>query len=179
MYTVTKFIACKGKVKALMALGQSHFYLQDHTTMVLTESTWVDAWTVKEASDIMSNAAYLNKRMQSLKNFVKYFYDTCASLISQHSDDGSMTKYWWDIPECMPTSDGLPSSPGIPTIDCLEGGKDFTYTPGMKGSSGVLKCEAQAEVALPGAAPSTTTTGMHNFLDRYCMPEIDHSHSRQ
>jgi hypothetical protein len=99
MYTVTKFIACKGKVKALMALGQSHFYLQDHTTMVLTESTWVDAWTVKEASDIMSNAAYLNKRMQSLKNFVKYFYDTCASLISQHSDDGSMTKYWWDIPE--------------------------------------------------------------------------------
>ena len=97
--TVTKFIACKGKVKALMALGQSHFYLQDHTTMLLTESTWVDAWTVKEASDIMSNAAYLNKRMQSLKNFVKYFYDTCASLISQHSDDGSMTKYWWDIPE--------------------------------------------------------------------------------
>jgi len=180
MYTVTKFIACKGKVKALMALGQSHFYLQDHTTMVLTESTRADAWTVKEASDIMSNAAHLNKRMQSLKNFVKYFYGTCSSLISQHSDDGSMTKYWWDIPECMPTSDGLPSSPGIPTIDCLEqGGKDFTYTPGMKGSSGVLKCEAQAEVALPGAAPSTTTTGMHNFLDRYCMPEIDHSLSRQ
>ena len=99
MYTVTKFIACKGKVKALMALGQSHFYPQDHTTMLLTESTWVDAWTVKEASDIMSNAAYLDKRMQSLKNFVKYFYGTCASLISQHSDDGSMTKYWWDIPE--------------------------------------------------------------------------------
>jgi hypothetical protein len=33
----------------------------------------------------------------------------------------------------MPTSDELPSSPGIPTIDYLEGGKDFTYKPGMKG----------------------------------------------
>ena len=177
MNTVSKFVACQGKVKALMARGQGHFYLQDHTRMKLTEEDRADAWTVKEASEIMSNGNHLNKRMQSLKNFVKYFYGKCTSLISQYSDDGSMTKYWWDIPECMPTSDGSSSRPGIPVIGCLERGKDFTYIPSMDGSSGVLKCEAQAEVAPRHAAQSTATTGIHNFLDRYCMPEIDHAHT--
>ena len=201
-YTVTKFVACQQEVKSLMALNKGNYYLQDHTEvrrrpspsgahhappppllrftpppsaaqMELTEKSRGNAWTVEQASAITTNLAHLNTRMQSLKNFAKHFYGKCASTIAKYSDDGSMTRYWWDIPECMPTSDGTPSSPGIPTIGCLEGGRDFTLTPGDRtaGTPGVLKCEAQPEVAVG----STTTTGMSNFLDRYCMPEIDHS----
>jgi len=141
--------------------------------MELTKKSRENAWTVEQALAIMTNLAHLNTRVQSLKNFAKHFYGKCASTIVKYSNDGSMTRYWWDIPECMPTSDGTPSSPGIPTIGCLEGGRDFTFTPGdsTAGTPGVLKCEAQPEVAVG----STSTTGMSNFLDRYCMPKVDHS----
>ena len=35
-----------------------------------------------------------------------------------------MTKYWWDIPECMPASGGAAIT-GVISTACLLPGKDF------------------------------------------------------
>ena len=95
--------------------GQGGMYLQDHSqfAMVSTAATNNAATqiTVDDALKTLSTDA-LAARMNSLKNFVKYFYGKCASEISRFSNDGAMTKYWWDIPECMPANTSPPAGGG-------------------------------------------------------------------
>ena len=106
------------------------------------------------------NAANLNIRMNSLKNFVKHFYSKCASEISRYSNDGAMTKYWWDFPECMPSA-GAPVAVGEISAACLQPGKDFKE-PAKPGDPAT--CTDQV---VSGGAYSD------KFLDQYCMPEIE------
>ena len=171
-YTVSKLIACKAEVNTLIALKQGNYYLQDHTRLDLSTVSRHNVWTVDQAYEITSSRDTLNKRLDSLQNFVKHFYGKCASAISKHSNDGSMTKYWWDLEECMPAGDGsIPGDANSPTLECLEGDKDFIYEASEEdNTSGTLLCKAQE--APPG---STGTSGMNNFIARYCMPEIDYT----
>ena len=171
-YTVSKLIACKAEVNTLIALKQGNYYLQDHTRLDLSTVSRHNVWTVDQAYEITKDRDTLNKRLDSLQNFVKHFYAKCASAISKHSNDGSMTKYWWDLEECMPAGDGsIPGDANSPTLECLEGDKDFIYEASEEDTtSGTLLCKAQE--APPG---STGTSGMNNFIARYCMPEIDYT----
>ena len=160
MYTVTKFISCMGDLKRMVANGQGDRFLADHTRMHMSaQLTQSESMTVNALEDVLNEDA-LEARMNSLQIFVKHFYGKCASQISKHSNDGSMTKYWWDIPECMPGSGPANSGTAANTksIKCLTGGRSFTL------EAGELKCEPQA---------SDTAPGIDRFLDQFCMPEVD------
>merc|ERR1711924_201388 len=103
------------------------YKLIDHTKLDLKKESRDDAWTVDQAVSITSNTANLNKRIDSLQVFIAHVYGKCASAITDHSNDGSMTKYWWDLPKCLPTAGGTPGNDDNPTLECLEGDKDFIY----------------------------------------------------
>eukprot|EP00964_Phaeocystis_antarctica_P107014 scaffold71785_cov65-Phaeocystis_antarctica.AAC.3 len=101
-YTGYKFQSCVGDLEAMREAGQGGLTLQDHSQFAMVSTAAANnaatQITVDEALATLSPTA-LADRMESLKNFVKYFYGKCASQISKYSNDGAMTKYWWDIPE--------------------------------------------------------------------------------
>eukprot|EP00964_Phaeocystis_antarctica_P095035 scaffold61617_cov70-Phaeocystis_antarctica.AAC.4 len=101
-YTGYKFQSCVGDLEAMQEAGQGLMKLQDHSQFAMVSTAAANSAatqiTVNEALATLSPTA-LADRMESLKNFVKYFYGKCASQISRFSNDGAMTKYWWDIPE--------------------------------------------------------------------------------
>jgi len=175
MYTVTKLISCMGELHGMKANHQGDRFLADHSRMHMSSQlAEEDSIKVEGLSALLSNDV-LQKRMSSLQTFVKYFYGKCASQISKHSNDGSMTKYWWDIPECMPTSITSPPSPAdYKSVECLTGGKKFK-TETVNGNE-VLKCEEQVAVdtSLAGVTNSQLGSyGVDQFLDKFCMPEVD------
>ena len=163
---VTRFIRCKAEVDALVTLGLGNYYLKDHTKMDFSMDARQNAWTVKQAHQITQKTENLNNRIDSLKIFVREFYGKCASEITKHSNDGRMTKYWWELEECLPTASGTPGDDNNPTLECIEGERDFVYD----GKPPTLKCKQQTP-----PQGSTGTSGIGNFLDRYCLPEIDYS----
>ena len=157
--TVNKFLSCMGDLAALAAAGKGKKLLVDHSQFAMTSTASASTVTVEDAMKVV-NAKHLNNRMNSLKNFVKHFYSKCASEISRYSNDGAMTKYWWDFPECMPSAGGSVAVGEI-SAACLQPGKDFK------------------EPAKPGD-PATCTDQVvsdgaysDKFLDQYCMPEIE------
>jgi hypothetical protein len=173
MYTVTKFISCMGDLTSMVAMGQGDRFLADHTRMHMSaQLTEDESIKVNDLLTNVLNEVNLEARMNSLQIFVKHFYGKCASQISKHSNDGSMTKYWWDIPECMPGSGPANSGTAANTksIKCLTGGRSFTL------EAGELKCEPQAAATTASATATTasaTAPGIDRFLDQFCMPEVD------
>jgi len=166
MYTVTKFISCMGDLKGMVANSQGDRYLADHSRMHMsTQLAKDDSITVANLEKLL-NEDVLEKRMNSLQTFVKHFYGKCASQISRYSNDGSMTKYWWDIPECMP---GTADDASTKSVTCLTGGRDFTL------KADKLTCDEQTAATTSGDALTgkTTAYGVDQFLDKFCMPEID------
>ena len=157
--TVNKFLSCVGDLAALAAAGKGKKLLQDHSQFAMSSTVSSSKVTVEDAMKIV-NAANLNLRMNSLKNFVKHFYSKCASEISRYSNDGAMTKYWWDFPECMPAAGGAAVAGEI-SAACLLPGKDFKE-PANPGDPAT--CTDQV---VSGGAYSD------KFLDQYCMPEIE------
>ena len=157
--TVNKFLSCVGDLAALAAAGKGKKLLKDHSQFALSSTVSSSKVTVEDAMKIV-NAANLNLRMNSLKNFVKHFYSKCASEISKYSNDGAMTKYWWDFPECMPAAGGAAVAGEI-SAACLLPGKDFKE-PANPGDPAT--CTDQV---VSGGAYSD------KFLDQYCMPEIE------
>jgi len=147
--------------------------------------------TVDDALKTLSTDA-LAARMNSLKNFVKYFYGKCASEISRFSNDGAMTKYWWDIPECMPANTSPPAGggaavtpvPGTVNTDCLKGRKTFSApenaapsappAPGAPPAAPMAKVGAATCEDQDTTSDSTSSASAYNdlFLDKYCMPEL-------
>ena len=156
--TVNKFLSCMGDLAALAAAGKEKKLLVDHSQFAMTSTTSSSKVTVEDAMKVV-NAANLNIRMNSLKNFVKHFYSKCASEISRYSNDGAMTKYWWDFPECMPSAGGA-AAVGEISAACLLPGKDF-HGPANPGDPAT--CTEQ--VVSDGAYSD-------KFLDQYCMPEV-------
>ena len=157
--TVNKFLSCVGDLAALAAAGKGKKLLQDHSQFAMSSTVVSSKVTVEDAMAVV-NAANLNLRMTSLKNFVKYFYSKCASEISRYSNDGAMTKYWWDFPECMPAAAGG-SGTGVISAACLLPGKNF-QEPANPGDQATC-----VDQVVSGGAYSD------KFLDQYCMPEIE------
>lgn len=170
MQTVSRFIVCKAELNSLKTQKLGKYKLMDHTKLDLNKESRDDAWTVDQAVTITSNVDNLNKRIDSLQVFIAHVYSKCASAITKHSNDGSMTKYWWDLPECLPTASGTPGNDDNPTLECIEGDKDFIYDK----ASDTVTCVEQPPPAA-GATMASNTAGMNNFIDRYCLPEIDYS----
>jgi len=172
-YTTTKFRSCMSDLAALKAAGKGRVYLQDNTqfAMVTASTATTNQVTVDDALWVVSAANY-KARMNSLKNFVKYFYSRCASEISRHSDNGAMTKYWWDIDECQPVTSAAasPATQGAIETACLEPGMVYTAptdTTAATGSSAAT-CERQADSV--HTATQMTSAYSDHFLDKYCMP---------
>ena len=157
--TVNKFLSCLGDLAALDAAGKGKKLLQDHSQFAMSSTVASSKVTVEDAMKIV-NAANLNLRMNSLKNFVKHFYSKCASEISRYSNDGAMTKYWWDFAECMPSA-GSPSAVGEISASCLQPGKNFKEP---KNPGDPTTCTDQV---VSSVAYSDT------LLDKYCMPEVE------
>ena len=184
-YTGYKFQSCVGDLEALKEAGKKDKFLQDHSQFAMSAGPQVQTVTVEQALATLSTAN-LAIRMESLKNFVKYFYGKCASEISRYSNDGAMTKYWWDIPECMPADTTAPAAGGAaPTppvagtvnTDCLKGRKTFSAPATAAPSATPPAGTTPAPMAKVGAAEckeQDTTSGAYNdlFLDKYCMPEL-------
>jgi len=178
MYTVTKFISCTGDLKRMVAEYQGNRYLADHSRMHMSEQLAKDdSITVEDLLTLLDEAA-LEKRMESLQIFVKHFYGKCASQISKYSNDNSMTKYWWDIPECTPRS-ATTDTNSKKSIECLSGAREFKFeTDAQADGSGTLTCEDQGKM-VDGSAMSGKLNGktaeykVDQFLDKFCMPEID------
>jgi len=175
MHTITKFISCLVDLNALNVAGKGNNYLQDNTDFALVrESASRDeAITVMDAMNVV-NAANYKIRMNSLKNFVKYFYGRCASEISRHSTSGAMTKYWWDIVECLPTkvtddTTEADSAPGTIETDCLLPGMFFMAPYAANPDNGGTGSMA--------ATCMLQSTDAYNdrYLDMYCMPVIEAS----
>jgi len=129
--TVSRFIACKAEVNTLNTLQLGKHYLKDHTKLDLTKGARENAWTVDEAYAITSNTANLNSCIDSLQVFIAHVYGKCASAITKHSNDGSMIKYWWDLPECLPTATGTPALTTIPRSSALRGRRTSYMTKTM------------------------------------------------
>ena len=89
--TVNKFLSCLGDLAALDAAGKGKKLLKDHSQFAMSMAVTSSKVTVEDAMKVV-NAANLNLRMNSSKNFVKHFYSKCASEISRYSNDGAMTK---------------------------------------------------------------------------------------
>ena len=161
-YTGYKFQSCVGDLEAMQEAGQGLMKLQDHSQFAMVSTAAANnaatQITVDEALATLSPTA-LADRMESLKNFVKHFYGKCASQISKYSNDGAMTKYWWDFPECMPAAAGG-SGTGVISAACLLPGKNF-QEPANPGDPAT--CTEQ--VVSDGAYSD-------KFLDQYCMPEV-------
>ena len=202
-YTGYKFQSCVGDLEAMREAGQGGLTLQDHSQFAMVSTAAANnaatQITVDEALATLSPTA-LADRMESLKNFVKYFYGKCASQISKYSNDGAMTKYWWDIPECMPTDTTPPAAgggaagggaavntpvAGRVNTDCLKGRKKFVAPTPTNAASGAAPAAPMAPVTGPatctnqdGVVAGTSVTpvavGTYNdlFLDKYCMPEL-------
>ena len=156
--TVNKFLSCLGDLAALKASGKGKKLLKDHSRFAMSMTHSSSKVTVDDAMKVV-NAKNLDLRMNSLKNFVKHFYSKCASEISRYSNDGAMTKYWWDFPECMPSAGGA-AAVGEISAACLLPGKDF-HGPANPGDPAT--CTEQ--VVSDGAYSD-------KFLDQYCMPEV-------
>ena len=170
MYTTAKFLACLTDLNALAVEGKGGQLLKDNTDFVLATSegtTSTEQMTVDKAMTVV-NAGNYHLRMNSLRNFVKHFYGKCASEISRYSEDGAMTKYWWDLDLCLPILSGSAAT------SAGGGGSDVPIQtqcllPGMVFSG---------PAALTGAAtcalwPTTTAAAYSdNFLDKYCMPTL-------
>ena len=200
-YTGYKFQSCVGDLEAMREAGQGGLTLQDHSQFAMVSTAAANnaatQITVDEALATLSPTA-LADRMESLKNFVKYFYGKCASQISKYSNDGAMTKYWWDIPECMPT-DTTPPAGGVAAVtpvagrvntDCLKGRKTFVAPTNAApaapsgtasgappaapmAATGPATCTNQGGV-VAGTSVTPVAVGTYNdlFLDKYCMPEL-------
>ena len=177
MYTVTKFISCLVDLDALNVAGKGYNYLQDNTAFALVRKSASrdEAITVMDAMAVV-NAANYKLRMNSLKNFVKYFYGRCASEISRHSTSGAMTKYWWDIEECLPTKVADDTTPatsvaGMIETDCL--------LPGMVFMAPYAANPSNAGTGSVAATCMLQSTGAQayndRYLDMYCMPVIEAS----
>jgi len=179
IYTTTKFRSCMGDLKALEAAGKGRVYLQDNTQFAMVTKA-VDlankeTVTVTDALHVV-NGANFKVRMNSLKNFVKYFYSKCASEISRHSNNGAMTKYWWDIDECQPVIQApaattpTPAAKGDIQTECLEPGMVYTAPADTVGSTGssAATCDKQAASVHSGLAMTSAYSDL--FLDKYCMP---------
>lgn len=186
-YTGYKFQSCVGSLEDMKEAGQGGMKLQDHSQFAMVSTAAANnaatQITVDEALATLSTTA-LAARMASLKNFVKYVYGKCASEMSRYSNDGAMTKYWWDIPECMPIDSGATTTTtGAINTDCLKGRKTFaaptgaatgTAPPtGTATPTGPATCSDQNGVGV-ASAPSPVVAGTYNdlFLDKYCMPEL-------
>ena len=171
MYTTAKFLACLTDLNALAVEGKGDQRLKDNTDFVFTTSegtTSTEQMTVDKAMTVV-NAENYHLRMNSLRNFVKHFYGKCASEISRYSEDGAMTKYWWDLDLCLPILSGSAATsaggggsdaPSIQT-ECLLPGMVFS---GPAALTGAATCALW---------PTTTAAAYSdNFLDKYCMPTL-------
>jgi len=169
MYTVTKLASCIHDLNDLNASGKERYYLQDNTAFASvrepsavgdSSSGKTSGMTVGDAMGIFDGESY-QKRMGSLKNFVKHFYGKCASAISRHSSSGAMTKYWWEIEECLPKkvaneTDDETNTAGMIATDCQMTAMDF-----MAPLPGNLAARCM---------PQSADGYNDRFLGMYCMP---------
>jgi hypothetical protein len=150
--TVNKFLSCLGDLAALDAAGKGKKLLKDHSQFAMSMAVTSSKVTVEDAMKVV-NAANLNLRMNSSKNFVKHFYSKCASEISRYSNDGAMTKYWWDFAECMPSA-GSPSAVGEISAACLHSrAKDSIHPP-----TWVIRQHARTKLLCPAALTATLSS---------------------
>ena len=180
MYMSTTLQSCATTLQQ-MALKHPEKMLRDHTRMHMDpDKSAAESMTVKDAATALT-PAIVQARRASTQAFVKHFYGPCASQISKHSNDGRMTKYWWDFPECMPLL--ADSAAGEPTDDekkavttsCL--GEGVTYTKNKKDQTAdpgrTASCTNDESLKGVGNTNHIPYFGLDVFVLKFCMPEID------
>ena len=158
MHTIRKFIACRGELSAMVGIGRGGSNLLDHTHNIMSARTNAESVTVAEAETILS-PRQLASRKDSLKCFVEHFYAKCLAQISNHSNAGRMTKYWWEFNKCMPNVDGGQHSSDD---ECLDAGRNFKY------EGNQVTCPMHKNI-------DQRAYGINVFMDRFCMPKINTS----
>lgn len=148
-------------------------YLLDHTRMHMDPNKGKEeSVTVTDAAAAFT-PAMIQTRRTSLKAFVRHFYGPCATEITKHSNKGSMTKYWWDFPECQPACDG--EAEGIEGSTCCLGLDSVHFDYDKDKPVKKLTCKAQGEEPDSGQTIGTGTAvnSLDMFIQKFCMPEID------
>lgn len=125
--------------------------------------------TVAEVSAIITDEK-VKERLDFTKSFVENFYGPCATGITAHANNGRMTKYWWELPQCMPKPNATDASAGA--ASCLTGGTQMYEVDGD--NKNALTCTPQTKITSPKKTSVSSYT-IDQFVDRFCMPEIDTS----
>lgn len=163
--TVTMLLSCVGAVRSMYERGEANRYLLDHTRMEMgPEMAKQNSITIEAAYGLLTDEQ-ADARLHATTKFINLFYGPCATQITRYSNNGRMTKYWWEIPECTPSGAG--SEPGGLeqfSTKCLQSGREFAEIDGHH----QVVCNEQGNFG-------DKTYGIDMFIEKFCMPEIDHS----
>lgn len=149
---------CLGQV-LLLWQNPSYQYLTllDHTKTDFKPPEPEDTVRLSDLHDVITYENYKTK-LSNVTFFITTVYGPCIEKINSFTNNGRMTKYYWDIPECNPQC----------TFPLQVIGKNAT--------SGLADCSQHGD-----KDPATANTkvlaiySMDQVITKFCLPQFDHS----
>lgn len=173
LHTITLAQECKSMLAAYSANPKlKHKILVDHSKPSMEQPTKMSGGCEGQAPPFYTVAQVnawidtekLNLRMKQIKNFVTSYYGPCTSAISKFSENGRMTKYWWDVESCK-----TEATPGDAGTSCTS---DQVAKIEVDASN-VRKVTCEDPVAPADGETPSNILSMDLLIATYCLPQFD------